>query len=220
VEGEAAPVKPAVTRAQMREIDRRAVEERKIPVDVLMENAGRAVAELVAERVSPACPVVAVCGRGNNGGDGFVAARLLAERGYEVEVFPLEEGYDASTAAGRAAKAAFERDDVEFVTRLKKRAMGCVIDALFGTGLAREVSGRERELILEINRLPRDYFPVVAVDIPSGLDADTGRPLGVAVKASATVTLGWPKVGFAQPGAAAYVGELVVADIGFPPDLF
>lgn len=208
-----------VTRAEMREIDRRAIEERGIPADVLMENAGRAIADVVSERVSPACPVIAVCGRGNNGGDGFVAARLLAERGFEVEVLPLEEGYDESTPAGRAAKAAFERDDIEFVSRLKKRAMACVIDAIFGTGLSRDVSGRERDLILEINRLPRDYFPVVAADIPSGLDADTGRPLGAAVKASATVTMGFPKVGFSRPGASAFVGELIVADIGFPPDL-
>lgn len=208
-----------VTRAEMRELDRRAIEERGIPADVLLENAGRAIADVVSERVSPACPVVAVCGRGNNGGDGFVAARLLAERGYEVEVLALEEGYDASTPAGRAAKAAFERDDVEFVSRLKKRAMAAVIDAIFGTGLSREVTGRERGLILEINRLPRDYFPVVSADIPSGLDADTGRPLGVAVNASATVTMGFPKAGFYKPGASAYLGELIVADIGFPPDL-
>jgi NAD(P)H-hydrate epimerase len=209
----------AVTRAEMREIDRRAIEERGIPADVLMENAGRAIADVLSERISPACPVVAVCGRGNNGGDGFVAARLLAERGFEVEVLPLEEGYDESTPAGRAAKAAFERDDIEFVSRLKKRAMAAVIDAIFGTGLSRDVSGRERDLILEINRLPRDYFPVVAADIPSGLDADTGRPLGAAVKASATVTMGFPKVGFSAPGAGAFVGELIVADIGFPKDL-
>jgi hydroxyethylthiazole kinase-like uncharacterized protein yjeF len=203
----------------MREIDRRAIEERGIPADVLMENAGRAIAAVVGERISPSCPVVAVCGRGNNGGDGFVAARLLAEGGYEVEVLPLEDGYDASTPAGRAAKAAFEHEGVEFVSRLKKRGMACLIDAIFGTGLARPVTGREHALIREINALSRDYFPVIAADIPSGLDADTGRPLGIAVKASATVTMGWPKIGFTAPGASAYVGELIVADIGFPPDL-
>ena len=208
-----------VTRAEMGEIDRRAIEDRGISADRLMENAGRAIADLVSERISPSCPVVAVCGRGNNGGDGFAAARLLAERGYEVEVFPLEDGYDASTPAGRAAKAAFEHEGVEFVTRLKKRAMACVIDAIFGTGLARPVIGREHALIREINALPRELFPVIAADIPSGLDADTGQPLGIAVKASATVTMGWPKVGFSKPGATGYLGEVVVADIGFPPDL-
>lgn len=219
LEGEAGPLRRFVTRAEMREIDRRAVEERGIPADVLMENAGRAIADVVSERVSPACPVVAVCGRGSNGGDGFVAARLLAERGFEVEVLPLEDGYDAASPAGRAAKKAFEHEGVEFVGRLKKRAMACVIDAIFGTGLSRDVTGRERDLIREINALDRDYFPVIAADIPSGLDADTGLPQGIAIKASATVTMGWPKLGFQQPGAHAWLGEIIVADIGFPKDL-
>lgn len=208
-----------VTRAEMREIDRRAIEERGIPADVLMENAGRAVADVVTSRISPACPVIAVCGRGSNGGDGFVAARLLADRGFEVEVLPLEDGYDASTPAGRMAKAAFEHEGIEFVTRLKKRAMACLIDALFGTGLSRPVIGRPHALIREMNDLDRAMFPIVAADLPSGLDADTGLPLGIAVHASATVTFGWPKLGFRQPGATAYLGEVIVADIGFPPDL-
>jgi ADP-dependent NAD(P)H-hydrate dehydratase / NAD(P)H-hydrate epimerase len=209
----------SVTRAQMREIDRRAVEERGIPADVLMENAGRAIADVAAERISPACPVIAVCGTGSNGGDGFVAARLLAERGFEVEVLPIRDGYDASTPAGRAAKAAFEHEGIEFVTRFKKRAMACVIDAIFGTGLARPVIGREHALIREMNALPREWFPILAADIPSGLDADTGRPLGIAVQAAATVAMGWPKAGFEAHGARVYVGELIVADIGFPADL-
>jgi NAD(P)H-hydrate epimerase len=203
----------------MREIDRRAVEERGIPVDVLMENAGRALADVVVERISPACPVVAVCGRGANGGDGFAAARLLADRGFEVEVLPLDPRPDPSTAAGRKHEAARAHEGVQFVGRLKRRPMALLIDAIFGTGLAREVKGRERELILELNALDPRWFPIVAADIPSGLDADTGRPWGAAVKATATVAMGLPKIGFTRPGARDYVGELIVADIGFPPDL-
>ncbi len=206
-----------VTREEMQEIDRRAAEEHGVPVDVLMENAGRAVADVVAERTSPACPVVAVCGRGNNGGDGFVAARLLAERGFEVEVLALGKAYDPSTAAGRAWERA--REGLPFVGRLKARPMAALVDAIFGTGLSRPVEGRERELIREMNALDRRWFPVVAVDIPSGLDANTGRPLGIAVEASATVTMGLPKVGFKSPSARKYLGELIVADIGFPPAL-
>ena len=206
-----------VTRAEMREIDRRAIEVHRIPVDTLMENAGGAVADAAAERVSPACPVVVVCGRGNNGGDGFVAARLLAERGYEVEVLALKREYDRSTATGRNWEAA--RDHVDFVGRFKKRSMALIVDAIFGTGLSREARGRERDLILEINTFDRRWFPVVSVDVPSGLDADAGRPLGVAVEASMTVTMGLPKVGFRLPEARRYVGELVVADIGFPREL-
>jgi NAD(P)H-hydrate epimerase len=206
-----------VTREEMQEIDRRAMEEFGVPVETLMENAGRAVADAVAERTSPACPVVAVCGRGNNGGDGFAAARLLAERGFEVEVLALGKAYDPSTATGRNWERA--RESLPFVGRLKTRPMAVLVDAIFGTGLSRPVEGRERELIREMNALDRRWFPVVAVDIPSGLDANTGKPLGAAVEASATVTMGLPKVGFRSAGARKYLGELIVADIGFPPAL-
>jgi len=206
-----------VTREEMREIDRIAIEERGIPVDLLMENAGRAVADAVEERASKACPVIAVCGGGNNGGDGFVAARLLAERGFEVEVLALQHSYDEATAAGRAwAKVA---DSLDFTGRFKRRPMMVIVDALFGTGLSRPVAGREKGLILEMNSFDARWFPIVSVDIPSGLDANSGRPLGAAVKATVTVTMGLPKAGFQKPGARDYVGELLVADIGFPPDL-
>jgi NAD(P)H-hydrate epimerase len=207
-----------VTREEMQEIDRRAIEERKIPVDTLMAAAGKAVADLIEERISRDCPIVAVCGKGNNGGDGFVAARLLAEREFEVEVISIERSFDGSTAAGRAWRLAQE-SDVHFVGRFKTRPMVCIIDALFGTGLSRPPSGFERQLILDMNRFDKRWSPVVAVDIPSGLDANTGRPLGVAVESTATVTMGLPKVGFRAPEAKKYVGEVIVADIGFPADL-
>jgi NAD(P)H-hydrate epimerase len=206
-----------VTREEMQEIDRRAVEEYGIPAETLMENAGRAVADAVADRISPACPVVAVCGRGNNGGDGFVAARILAERGYEVEVLALGKSYDPSTAAGRNWERV--REVLPFVGRLKTRPMAVLVDAIFGTGLSRPVEGRERDLIREMNALDRRWFPVVAVDIPSGLDANTGKPLGAAVEASATVTMALPKSGFKSAEARRHLGELIVADIGFPPEL-
>jgi NAD(P)H-hydrate epimerase len=161
--------------------------------------------------------VVVVCGKGNNGGDGLVAARRLAERGFEVEVLALAPVYDPATPAGRAWEKV--RDRVDFVGRFKTRPMAALVDAIFGTGLSREVRGRERDLILRMNSLDPRWFPVVSVDVPSGLDANTGRPLGVAVRATATVTLGLPKVGFLRPEARPYVGELIVADIGFPPEL-
>lgn len=207
-----------VTREEMQEIDRQAIEVRKISVDTLMASAGKAVADLVGERISRECPIVAVCGRGNNGGDGFVAARLLAERGFEVEVIALLKSYDPSTATGRAWRAARE-SDIHFAGRFKTRPMACILDAIFGTGLSRPVAGEERELVREMNSFDKRWSPIVAVDIPSGLDANTGRPLGVAVEATATVTMGLPKVGFRVPDAKRYVGELIVADIGFPADL-
>lgn len=207
-----------VTRQEMAEIDRRAVEEWNIPVDQLMANAGKAVAELVEERISRDCPIVAVCGRGNNGGDGFVAARLLSEREFEVEVIALAKSYDPHTATGRAWAAARE-SDVHFAGRFKTRPMACVIDAIFGTGLSRSVAGAERDLIREMNAFDKRWTPIVSVDIPSGLDADRGTPLGIAVEATATVTMGLPKTGFRSPQAKKYVGELVVAEIGFPAEL-
>ncbi|HZE99629.1 MAG TPA: NAD(P)H-hydrate epimerase [Planctomycetota bacterium] len=207
-----------VTREEMQEIDRRAIEERKIPVDTLMAAAGKAVAALVEERISRDCPIVVVCGCGNNGGDGFVAARLLAEREFEVEVIALQNSYDRSTATGRAWAAARE-GPIHFAGRFKRRPMTCLIDAIFGTGLSRAVAGEERELIRQMNAFDRRWSPIVAVDIPSGLDANTGRPLGIAVEATATVTMGLPKTGFLVPESKRYVGELVVADIGFPADL-
>jgi len=207
-----------VTREEMQEIDRRAIEERKIPVDTLMANAGKAVADLVEERISRDCPIVAVCGGGNNGGDGFVAARLLAERGFEVEVIALRKSYDLGTATGRAWHAVRE-SDIHFAGRFKTRPMTCFLDAIFGTGLSRPVVGVERDLIRELNAFDKRWSPIVAVDIPSGLDANTGRPQGIAVEATATVTMGLPKAGFQVSESRKHVGELIVADIGFPPDL-
>jgi len=206
-----------VTRAEMQEIDRLAVEKHGISVDVLMENAGRAVADAVEERASKACPVVAVCGRGNNGGDGFVAARLLSERGFEVEVMALQNSYDESTATGR--NWARVRDELDFVGRFKTRPMAVILDGIFGTGLSRPVAGREKALIEEMNRFDVRWFPIVSIDIPSGLDADTGRPLGAAVRATTTVTMGLPKAGFRAPSARDHLGELVIADIGLPASL-
>jgi len=208
-----------LTAAEMRAVDEATIAA-GTPGEVLMERAGQGVAGAL-ERAwgSPlALRVLVLAGAGNNGGDGFVAARLLAERGFQVEVLSIERSFDASTAAGRAWRAAQE-SDIDFVGRFKTRPMACIIDALFGTGLSRPPSGFEKQLILDMNRFDKRWVPVVAVDIPSGLDADTGRPLGVAVEATATVTMGLPKKGFQAPEARRYVGELVVADIGFPPDL-
>jgi len=148
-----------------------------------------------------------------------VAARLLAERGYAVEVLALAPEYDPETPAGRNWERARDHEGIDFVGRFKQHSSAVILDAIFGTGLSRPASGRERGLIEELNRFDPRWVPVVAVDIPSGLDANTGRPLGLAVRAAATVTMGLPKVGFKNPAAKPYLGELIVADIGFPPEL-
>ncbi len=213
-----------VTAEQMREIDRRAIEERAIPGRTLMENAGRAVAEAAARMTesTPDRPVAVICGRGNNGGDGFVAARHLAAMGRRVEVLLAANrdhvSGDAATNLARldAAGVAVSQMESAGAAAGACRRAGLVIDALLGTGISGGVHGLAAELIDTINDCGA---PVLAVDLPSGLDANSGRPLGSAVRADETVTMGLPKLGlFLHPGAD-YAGRVTVADIGFPTDL-
>ncbi|MBI2931032.1 MAG: NAD(P)H-hydrate epimerase [Planctomycetes bacterium] len=195
----------AVTRHEIEEIDRRASAEFGIPATTLMENAGRAVARIVLQEFKPKA-VTVVCGKGKNGGDGFVAARHIAEAGVRVHVHAL------------AAESEYSGISLENFRQVRTGPLvwsEVVVDAIFGTGLTRPVEGKVRDLIEEINR----HAPIVAVDIPSGLDADTGRPLGAAVRATLTVTMGLPKVGLLVPEARPYVGRLIVADIGYPREL-
>ena len=201
-----------VTREEMREIDRLAVEKFGLSIETLMENAGRAVADAVEERASKASPVVAICGKGNNAGDGFVAARLLADRGFEVEVLALQPSYEESTPTGK--NWAKVRDRLDFVGRFKRRPMAVIVDAIFGTGLSRPVVGRERELILEMNRLDTRWFPIVAVDIPSGLDACMTVPV---ICVLATMALQPPETSWwLVVLTSASVRPVTVAVIGAP----
>jgi len=151
----------------------------------------RAGAAVAAEvkRRWPGRPAEVLCGPGRNGGDGRVVARLLKGRVWIPG--------DAWSAAPRAV----------------------IVDALFGTGLNRDLAGPAREMIESVNTLDRSEHPVISIDVPSGLDADTGRPRGAVVRADVTVTMGLPKVGFRSPEARQHLGELVVADIGHPPAL-
>jgi hydroxyethylthiazole kinase-like uncharacterized protein yjeF len=213
-----------VTAEQMRDIDRQAIQDLGIPGLQLMENAGRAVADAAYEMTEP-CPdraIVVICGRGNNGGDGFVAARHLAKLGRTVEVFLAAKREEVSDDAranlerlAEARLAAAEVSDAAAVSHACAQA-GLVVDALLGTGLSGEVSDLAAELIAAMNGCGRR---VLAVDIPSGLAADSGAPLGVAVRATRTVTMGLPKLGMFMFPGADYVGKLTVADIGFPSDL-
>lgn len=221
----------ALSREAMRELDRHAIEEIGVPGMVLMENAGRAVAEVtmrllrrrgVAKRRRHR--VVIVCGKGNNGGDGFVAARHLLNRGVSVVILLAcrEADVPSDTDGGRNYRILTRKADpllvISDVERLAEwpamlRGASCVLDALFGTGLDKPVSGLLKEIIELINRCRR---PVVAIDVPSGLDCNTGEPLGIAVRADVTVTFAAPKVGFFCGRAKEFVGRLVVADIGIP----
>lgn len=208
--------------AQMREMDRRTIEEFGVPSLVLMENAALRVVDLIAERFGPlrGKRVVVVCGKGNNGGDGLAIARHLATRfGAEVTVWLAldPEAYSGDAAANYKMAQAFGLD----VTRTRPfpggRGVGVgadiLVDALLGTGIKGGVTG---ELTDYINAMNESARPIIAVDVPSGLDADTGKVEGACVKATLTVTFALPKFGLMVYPGAEYVGELVVADIGMP----
>lgn len=229
--GSEAATERLVTVAQMRELDRRTIEA-GTPGEVLMERAGRAVAEEIRRRFAARCRrgLLVVAGRGNNGGDGFVVARLLKRRGIRVGVVclaPLERvAGDARLnlerwrrLRGRVVEAV--GDDAAAVLEGELSRVGVVVDAIFGTGLRAEVAGPAAQAIEAINAArPRRDLAVVAVDLPSGLDGDRGEPWGLAVRATLTVTLGARKVGLVLPAARPFVGELACRDIGLDPAAF
>jgi NAD(P)H-hydrate epimerase len=204
----------ALTRSQSRAVDRLAMNELGIPGIVLMENAARGLAALIPE--NEGC-VAIVCGPGNNGGDGFAVARHLLNRGREVSVHLVasEEGFRAESDAGinlsiLRAMGVPLRGDLAF------HEAGVVVDALFGTGLDRPVAEPYAGAIRAINAA---QGRVLAVDIPSGLDADSGAVLGDAVRADWTGTMVAPKIGFALGEGPTHTGEVRVVDIGAPPSL-
>jgi NAD(P)H-hydrate epimerase len=215
-----------VTAAEMRELDRKAIEEVGIPSLVLMENAGRTTYQILRQEFPVLTgPVAVVAGRGNNGGDGSVVARYLAQAGIPVALFLVAAREqvlgDAKVNLEIAARQGVEILEVKEEKDLNPLAhrlarSGLIVDALLGTGLNSEVRGLLRLVIDEINRLRP---PVLAVDIPSGLDADTGQPLGAAVQALVTVTYGWPKIGQILPPGRDFVGRLWQVDISIPPEL-
>ena len=216
----------AVTAAEMRELDRRAIEEFGIPGLALMENAGRGMAERIKgiyreRRCSSS--VMVLCGKGNNGGDGFVIARHLHNAGLPVRVYFLgEEGTgDAGINRAIAGKLRMNmraiKDGKEIAEALKQcRTTGIVVDALLGTGLANKVSEPIAGIISLVNAV-RPH--IVAVDTPSGLDCTTGEVLGVAVRAHETLTCGLPKVGFFKAEGPRHVGKLHVVDISLPREM-
>jgi NAD(P)H-hydrate epimerase len=213
-----------VTSEQMRSIDERTTREFGVPGLVLMENAGRSVVAAMERWLEglEGLSFGIVCGRGNNGGDGLVVARLLHAQGLPVVCVLLAEPQslkgDAATNHERALAEGVEilaAPDSAALAPLKWRLSQCgvIVDAILGTGLSRDVSGLAREAVEFLGGLDT---PKVSVDIPSGLSADTGRVQGAALKADLTVTFGCPKLGQVVYPGAGLVGELIVADIGIP----
>jgi len=199
-----------LTAEEMGRADRLAIEG-GVAGATLMENAGRAVAEEVVRR-HPDCESVAVlCGPGNNGGDGFVAARHLMERGYKVSLaFNGDEARLPADAAAMAARYSGPRGPLDEAVLANADV---VVDAVFGAGLARPVEGQLAGLIESVNASNR---PVIAVDVPSGIDGTTGEVRGVAIRANATVTFFRLKPGHLLLPGRAHCGELHLADIGIP----
>jgi ADP-dependent NAD(P)H-hydrate dehydratase / NAD(P)H-hydrate epimerase len=194
---------------RMNEADRLAVAA-GIPVIELMENAGKAVASAIKDRWSPR-PIAVLCGSGNNGGDGFVTARLLARAGWPVKI-ALLGSRDRLTGAARH-HADLWRGNVESLSPTVLEGAVLVVDAIFGAGLSRALEGAAKETLAAA---ARTGLPIVAVDVPSGLMGDTGEALG-AVPAVLTVTFFRKKPGHLLLPGRLLCGELVVADIGIPP---
>ena len=205
------------TAAQMREMDRRTIEDYGVPGLVLMENAALRVVDIIAERFGPlkGKRIAVVCGKGNNGGDGLAIARHLATRfGAKVSVHLTAEPseYEGDAAENYKMASAFGLD-IRPVFPDLYRGIDLIVDALLGTGIHGGVEGNLAEIISAMND---EHRPIVAVDVPSGLDADTGDVQGACVRATLTVTFVLPKIGLMVYPGAEYVGELVVADIGMP----
>jgi len=214
--------------AQMREADRRTIEEIGIPSVVLMENAGRQVVAAIETVHSDLLEgqVAVLCGRGNNGGDGFVVARTLAQRGVDVSVFVIgrvsEIRGDARTnleILGRVGLTVVEVADSQAWELHFSEISDCtlIVDAIFGTGLNAPLSGLMETVVADVNG---SGIPVVAIDLPSGLSADSHDPIGPSIDAGMTVTLGAPKLCLVLPPAETSAGDIVIADIGIPSEVF
>ena len=216
-----------MTKDQVRAVDSWAINTLGIPGVVLMENAGRSCAELIKEKLKAITePKVCIfCGTGNNGGDGYVIARHLLNSGFEVIVVICGDrmkvkgdakiNLDVLEKLGRPIEQLNPKDD-DVPARVKTFAADAdmIVDGLFGTGLSGPLRDDYIQLIESINACG---CLIMAVDIPSGLDCDSGRPLGTAVKASCTVTFVAVKKGFVSEIAASYTGEIYIASIGIEP---
>ncbi|MFH0786692.1 MAG: NAD(P)H-hydrate dehydratase [Pseudomonadota bacterium] len=210
------------TARQMKELDRQTIQEFGLPGLVLMENAARGAVQVILSQYPQARSIAVFCGKGNNGGDGLAMARYFHSLGLKVTI------YLTGPKTGLKGDAAFqvlltEKQNIPLVELNEETNLSALkpevfhsdllIDALLGTGIEKEVQGLFRNLIAFINKIP---IPVMAVDIPSGLSSDSGRPHGLCIKADLTITFGLPKVGQILFPGCRFVGRLFVVDIGLP----
>src|SRR5688572_26243057 len=216
-----------LTAAQMREADRFTIEEIGIPSLVLMENAGRQVVAAMeaAYEAKLEGRVAVLCGRGNNGGDGFVVARTLLQRGIDTAVFVIGTVAEVRGDArlnldilGRLGVTVVEVGDEQSWELHFSEISQCtlIVDAIFGTGLKSALGGMMETVVADVNAAG---IPIVSIDLPSGLSADTSHLIGDCIDASMTVTLAAPKLALVLPPAEAHAGDVVIADIGIPHDV-
>jgi hydroxyethylthiazole kinase-like uncharacterized protein yjeF len=218
-------VKMKVAKAgEMKELDRRATEKFGISEDLLMENAGEAVYFVMLQEFGIRDnKFVVFCGGGNNGGDGLVVARKIHSNGGEVKVFLLDDEAKFKGASRKnfeiVCRMSIEMSRVSSIDSVIPELLDCdaIVDAIFGTGLVRNVSGIYRDIIQLINE---SQCMVFSVDVPSGINGDSGEVMGVAVKADYTVTFGLPKVGTMLYPGYEHCGKLYVSHISFPPALY
>ena len=216
-----------MTKDQVRAVDSWAINTLGIPGVVLMENAGRSCAELIKEKLKAINEpkVCTFCGTGNNGGDGYVIARHLLNSGFKIIVVlcgdRMKVKGDAKINLDILEKSGLpieqlnlKEDDVPARVKAFTADADMIVDGLFGTGLSGTLRDDYIQLIETINACD---CPIMAVDIPSGLDCDSGKPLGTAVKANCTVTFVAVKKGFVSECAASYTGEIFIASIGVEP---
>ena len=213
--------------AQVREADRRTIDEIGIPSLVLMENAGRQVVAAMEAMHGELLDrqVAVLCGHGNNGGDGFVVARTLMQRGVSVSVFLMGRVADVRGDArvnleilGRLGVTVVEIGDSQAWELHFSEVRDCsiIVDAIFGTGLNAPVSGLIESVIADVNAAG---ITVVSIDVPSGLSADAVEPIGESIEADTTVTLGAPKLPLVLPPGETRAGDVVIADIGIPAEV-
>jgi NAD(P)H-hydrate epimerase len=213
--------------AQMREADRFTIDDIGIPSLVLMENAGRQVVAAIEAAYETRLDgrVAVLCGRGNNGGDGFVVARTLVQRGVDASVFvigPLAEVRGDARInldiLGRLGVSVVEIGDGQSWELHFSEISQCtlIVDAIFGTGLRSALGGIMETVVADVNA---SSIPIVSIDLPSGLSADTPHVIGDCIDASMTVTLAAPKLPLVLPPGEAYAGDVVIADIGIPHEV-
>ena len=212
------------TTAEMKEMDRIAIQERRISSLLLMETAAGHVADAVEawrRRTARKGPVLIFCGPGNNGGDGFACAWMLLKKGIPATVCFVgkEEKMTSDSQAERDKFLALGGVVEPYTGEEIPQDTGCLVDALFGVGLDRAVAGMFACAVSAINAAHSAGISVVACDIPSGIDGNTGEVLGIAVSADETVTFSCAKPGLLTGHGARHAGKLTICDIGIPADL-